>query len=368
MARQRRYFRNLVQLPLAKFRYRVLDEQWQGLRTPRAVGRGRAHPPGTADHAARGVRRRAGRAHRRFRVLLPQGTRPDRLGPDQRRQAALRGNAGAVGPDRDHRPRGTGCARRLRPGDQRIGRDRHRGGSRRHRRDRPRAPVHLVRPRGRLQRAEPPGARVVHRRAGRGARAPRRADLPDVRRERGPAGGLDADAGDAQLGGRRPAVPRPDHPPRAEPRRGRGPRRRCTRMGLRRPRRVPRRPRDPPARPDHPHLGAEPRTDRGHRDAGVEGLQQHRPGVALRAQLDGVRLHRGDPWRVPPVGAGRCDAQRWRGHERPRAGPRARAGARLRRRPSSHAAPPRGSATCTAEPRFATTGGHTGPRPTRCAH
>ena len=30
MARQRRYFRNLVQLPLARFRYRVTSEQWEG--------------------------------------------------------------------------------------------------------------------------------------------------------------------------------------------------------------------------------------------------------------------------------------------------------------------------------------------------
>ncbi len=31
MARQRRYFRNLVQLPLATFGYRVLDQQWDGV-------------------------------------------------------------------------------------------------------------------------------------------------------------------------------------------------------------------------------------------------------------------------------------------------------------------------------------------------
>ena len=31
MARQRRYFRNLVQLPLARFDYRLLDKQWEGL-------------------------------------------------------------------------------------------------------------------------------------------------------------------------------------------------------------------------------------------------------------------------------------------------------------------------------------------------
>jgi hypothetical protein len=38
MARQRQYFRNLVQLPLAKLRFRVTDEQWQGLRTPKRWG------------------------------------------------------------------------------------------------------------------------------------------------------------------------------------------------------------------------------------------------------------------------------------------------------------------------------------------
>jgi hypothetical protein len=32
IARQTRYFRNLVQLPLSAFGYRVLDEQWQGVR------------------------------------------------------------------------------------------------------------------------------------------------------------------------------------------------------------------------------------------------------------------------------------------------------------------------------------------------
>ena len=36
MARQRRYFRNLVQLPLSRFRYRVTPEQWEGQpRSPR---------------------------------------------------------------------------------------------------------------------------------------------------------------------------------------------------------------------------------------------------------------------------------------------------------------------------------------------
>ena len=38
MARQRRYFRNMVQLPLAKLRFRVMDEEWQGLRTPKRWG------------------------------------------------------------------------------------------------------------------------------------------------------------------------------------------------------------------------------------------------------------------------------------------------------------------------------------------
>ncbi len=34
MARQRRYYRNLVQLPLARLRYRVLDDQWEGITLP----------------------------------------------------------------------------------------------------------------------------------------------------------------------------------------------------------------------------------------------------------------------------------------------------------------------------------------------
>ena len=36
MARQRRYFRNLVQLPLARFAYRVTYEQWEGADWRRA--------------------------------------------------------------------------------------------------------------------------------------------------------------------------------------------------------------------------------------------------------------------------------------------------------------------------------------------
>ena len=38
MARQRRYFRNLVQLPIARFRYQVLSRQWEGLALPRRWG------------------------------------------------------------------------------------------------------------------------------------------------------------------------------------------------------------------------------------------------------------------------------------------------------------------------------------------
>lgn len=38
VARQRRYFRNLVQLPLARFGYQVLDQQWEGLRVPQRWG------------------------------------------------------------------------------------------------------------------------------------------------------------------------------------------------------------------------------------------------------------------------------------------------------------------------------------------
>ena len=38
MARQRRYFRNLVQLPLARLRFRVMDEEWPGLATPKRWG------------------------------------------------------------------------------------------------------------------------------------------------------------------------------------------------------------------------------------------------------------------------------------------------------------------------------------------
>ncbi len=38
MKRQRRYYRNLVQLPLATFRYRVLDQQWDGVALSESWG------------------------------------------------------------------------------------------------------------------------------------------------------------------------------------------------------------------------------------------------------------------------------------------------------------------------------------------
>ncbi len=44
VARQRRYFENLVQLPLARFRYRVLAQDWDELSIPRRWGR-RVHVP-----------------------------------------------------------------------------------------------------------------------------------------------------------------------------------------------------------------------------------------------------------------------------------------------------------------------------------
>ena len=104
MARQRRYFRNLVQLPLAKLRFRVMDEEWQGLRTPKRWG-AEVHIPRVRQVIQlEDVRRGPGRARRRPGVLLPQGTRADRLGPDRRREDALRGNPRAVGPDSGHRP------------------------------------------------------------------------------------------------------------------------------------------------------------------------------------------------------------------------------------------------------------------------
>ena len=38
VARQRRYYRNLVQLPLARLRYRVLEDQWEGIPLPARWG------------------------------------------------------------------------------------------------------------------------------------------------------------------------------------------------------------------------------------------------------------------------------------------------------------------------------------------
>ena len=105
MARQRRYFRNLVQLPLSKFSYKVTPEQWEGVRIAQRWGEDVHIPQVPLSMQLQDFDAVPVDAHRRLRVLLPQRPRDARLGPDQHRQAALRGDARTVGPDRDHRAR-----------------------------------------------------------------------------------------------------------------------------------------------------------------------------------------------------------------------------------------------------------------------
>ena len=223
MARQRRYFRNLVQLPLAKLRFRVTDEQWQGLRMPKRWG-AEVHVPRVRqvmqleEYDAVPVERivglvfsfRKGRARivsdrTATGKLLFEGT----PAPWDLTSVTVREEPGVLAVfDRETSASAETVTTVVRDGIDEIDRALpfSWSGS---------VVVYSVQ--------SPKRAGVVHRRAGGRARAPRCTHLPDVRRERGPAGGLDADAGDAQLGGGRPAVPRPDHPPRAEPHRGRGP-------------------------------------------------------------------------------------------------------------------------------------------------
>ncbi len=198
MARQRRYFKNLVQLPLADVQLSG-DRRAVGRRAARReVGRRRPHPAGDPLHAAARLRRAAARADRRLRVLLPQRTRDAGLRPEQLRQAALSRDAVAVGPDRDQRPRGARRARHLRPSYGTHGGDRDRRRARGHRPDRAGTAVQLGRPGRGLQRAEPERARLVPRRPRRRDRPPRGDDLPDVRRGRRPLPGrLHPDAADA---------------------------------------------------------------------------------------------------------------------------------------------------------------------------
>ena len=324
VARQRRYFANLVS-SRCRPRVRVIESDWPaGIRSP-SLGRGRS--PGAAGHPPRGLRRRPGPTVVGLAFSFHNGRAPIVSDPDRRREDALRGNPRAVGPDSDHRPRGAGRARRLRRRDQCVGptlsvavRDGIGDISRA-------LPVQLVRPRGRLHRAEPAGADVLHDVPGGNIEHLGALTFPTYAEagvRRWPRPGCCC----CRARGGRPAVPRPDHPPRAQPRRARGPRRRCAGLGLRGPGRVPGCPRDPPGRaPDLPPSAVTGHEPEWHAMPASHGVQRRRPGVALRAELDGLRLHRDQPGRVSRLWE-LVDALHNGGAGTDPAGPRARSSAR----------------------------------------
>ena len=179
MARQRRYFRNLVQLPLASSATRVLGRAVAGLAHAQAVGRATCTIPQVRqviqleEYDAVPVERIVG-----FVFSFRKGRRrivSDRTGAGK---LLFEGTPAPWDLTAITRPRGAGRARRLRPRTSasaetvtravRDGIDEIEQG----------AAVHLGRPRRRLQRAAAAGAGVVHRRAGRHARAPRRLTFP----------------------------------------------------------------------------------------------------------------------------------------------------------------------------------------------
>ena len=127
MARQRRYFRNLVQLPLTRFSYKVTSEQWPGLTIAKSWGDDVSVPEVALTMQLARLRRGARRAHGRVRVLLRQRPGDAGLRPHQLRQAAVPRQPGAVGPHRDQRRRGARSAGHLRPPYDGLGGDRDRG-------------------------------------------------------------------------------------------------------------------------------------------------------------------------------------------------------------------------------------------------
>ena len=343
MARQRATSATWCSFRSPRFGFRVIGRAVAGARADRqAVGRRGARPAGAACRCS-------SRSTTRCRSSAPSascspsardGRGSSRTGPPPGKML-YEGTPGAVGPDRDHRARGAGRPRHLRRRTQRLGRHRDRGGARRHRRDRPRAAVHLVaaawsstacRTRG-CWRPSPtcPGGALEHLGAltfptyaedgGSQVASTRMLVMPSSVRGR-------------------PAVPRPDHPPRAEPHRDRGPRRRCPCMGLRGHRGVPRRARDPAARPDHPHLGAAARrraevTRRCRCRRTFNNTDQEWHYALSWMACDYIAATHGESrlWELVDAmhngGEGTSDAP---------AGPRARAGARVRR---GRARPPR---------------------------
>ena len=144
MARQRRYFRNLVQLPLGRFGYRVTGGVGGAAHAQRWGDD--VHIPQVRlamqlqDYDAVPVQRVVG-----FVFSFRKGRA--RIVSD-RTATGKRCSAGTPAPwdlTRDQRARGAGRTRRLRPRDQDSADDRDVRGARRHRRDQPRTAVRLVR-------------------------------------------------------------------------------------------------------------------------------------------------------------------------------------------------------------------------------
>ncbi len=115
VARQTRYFRNLVQLPLVRFGYRVTGAEWEGQRMLKRWGDD-VHIPQVRmtmqlrDYDAVPVQRTVGFvfAFRKGRAVLVSDQTAS--GP-----GALPRHSGAVGPHRDPGARGGRRARDLRP-------------------------------------------------------------------------------------------------------------------------------------------------------------------------------------------------------------------------------------------------------------
>ena len=359
MARQRRYFRNLVQLPLAKLRFRVTDEEWQGLRTPKRWGAD-VHVPRVRqviqleDYDAVPVERvvglvfsfRKGRARivsdrTAAGKMLYEGTpAPWDLTP-----VTIREEPGVLGVfDAETSASADTVTSVVRDGIDEISRALPFSWS-------GRVVVYSVQnPRVLASFTDVPGGNLEHLGA---------LTFPTYAENGGP-----------QVASTRMLV-LPSSVEAGQPFLGRITRHELSHIavGVRDDgapawvseglaeylgaREIPLRDRIIPT------SALNRAQSRGHRDAGVEGLQQHRPGVALRAQLDGVRLHRGEPRRVPAVGARRCHAQRWRGDERPPSRTACSCRCSATTGPSWPAAPRRGSATSTAESRLTATGGHT---------
>ena len=154
MARQRQYYLNLVQLPLAAFRYQVRPAQWEGQRLLSRWGRDVRIPQVTLSLELQGydavpVQRTVGFvfsfADGKATIVSDRTAAGTRLflgtpAPWDLTAISVRQTTGVLGIfDSVTAP----------AGDKLV-----RGGTAGHRRPRPAAAVHLVRPRGRLQRLE----------------------------------------------------------------------------------------------------------------------------------------------------------------------------------------------------------------------